>query len=132
MVAVQGPLLRRVSKIWSDSVLVVVGSGILGTSFLFLRSSSVGMIYAAAALLALGNGLMWSSMLSILSKVTAEKYQGTVQGVASSCGSLASIIGLIIGGILYGILGVEIFVLSAAIIFIVFFMSMTRRYPELE
>lgn len=124
MVIAQGPLLSRVSKICSDSILVVVGSCILGTSFLFLLSPTTWMIYVAAALLALGNGLMWSSVLSILSKAAEEKYQGTVQGLASSLGSLASIIGLIIGGILYGIVGAKIFLVSAVIIFIVFFMSL--------
>ena len=81
------------------------------------------MIYIGGALLSLGNGLMWSSILSILSKASEEKYQGTIQGFAGSAGSLASIIGLIIGGLIYEQAGNDIFILSSIIIFIVFVMG---------
>jgi len=37
---------------------------------------------------------------SLLSKIAGRRYQGTVQGFASSLGSLASIFGLILGGLL--------------------------------
>ncbi len=120
MVFVQGPVLSRVAKIWSDDLLIVVGSLILGTNFVLLISSSTIMIYLAAALFALGNGLMWPSVLSLLSKAAGEKYQGSVQGIAGSSGSLASILGLIIGGILYELLDTGIFLVSAGIIYIVF------------
>ena len=50
-------------------------------------------------------------------------YQGVIQGVASSFGSLASIIGLIIGGLLYNLIGGYTFLISAGIIFVVFIMS---------
>jgi len=123
MVFVQGPVLSRVAKIWSDDLLIVVGSLILGTNFVLLISSSIMTIYLAAALFALGNGLMWPSVLSLLSKAAGEKYQGSVQGIAGSSGSLASILGLIIGGILYGLLDTGIFLVSAGIIYIVFFIS---------
>ncbi|MEE9144009.1 MAG: MFS transporter, partial [Candidatus Binatia bacterium] len=128
MVFVQGPVLSRVAKIWSDDLLIVVGSLILGTNFVLLISSSTIMIYLAAALFALGNGLMWPSVLSLLSKAAGEKYQGSVQGIAGSSGSLASILGLIIGGILYELLDTGIFLVSAGIIYTVFFMSLGLFY----
>ena len=37
---------------------------------------------------------MWPSFMSILSKSAGNVYQGFIQGVSSSFGSLASIIGL--------------------------------------
>ena len=128
MVFVQGPVLSRVAKIWSDDLLIVVGSLILGTNFVLLISSSIMTIYLAAALFALGNGLMWPSVLSLLSKAAGEKYQGSVQGIAGSSGSLASILGLIIGGILYELLDTGIFLVSAGIIYTVFFMSLGLFY----
>ena len=78
----------------------------------------------SAALFALGNGLMWPSVLSTLSKAAGEKFQGSVQGIASSFGSIASIMGLTIGGILYELLGSGIFLLSAGVIYLVFFMAL--------
>jgi MFS transporter, DHA1 family, tetracycline resistance protein len=66
---------------------------------------------------------MWPSLLSILSKRAGTVYQGTVQGVANSFESLASIIGLITGGLLYSLLGATTFLISAGVIFTVFVMS---------
>jgi MFS family permease len=123
MVLVQGPVLKRVSQKYSDALLAILGSFILAISFLFFTSNVLWMLYVGGGLLSLGNGLMWSSVLSILSKAFDEKYQGTIQRFAGSAGSLASIIGLIVGGIIYQQIGGEIFILSAIIIFIVFVMG---------
>jgi len=66
---------------------------------------------------------MWPSVMSILSKCAGNDHQGAVQGIAGSFGSLASIIGLIIGGVLYGFIEEDVFLISAGIIFAVFIMS---------
>ncbi|MDN5846598.1 MAG: hypothetical protein L0H53_10040 [Candidatus Nitrosocosmicus sp.] len=66
---------------------------------------------------------MWPSFMSILSKRVGTFHQGVIQGVGSSMGSLASIIGLIVGGLLYNLIGLTAFLISAAVIFIVFIMS---------
>jgi DHA1 family tetracycline resistance protein-like MFS transporter len=47
--------------------------------------------------------------MSILSKRAGTLYQGAVQGVASSFASLASIIGLTAGGLLYNLIGGTLF-----------------------
>jgi MFS transporter, DHA1 family, tetracycline resistance protein len=86
-------------------------------------SNSVVLIYSATILFAVGNGLMWPSFMSILSRFAGKVHQGAVQGVASSVGSLASIIGLIIGGLLYNTIGSPTFLVAASIIFVVFVIS---------
>ena len=63
------------------------------------------MVYGATVLFAVGNGLMWPSFMSILSKRAGTVLQGSVQGVAGSLGGLASIIGLTLGGLLYNLVG---------------------------
>jgi MFS transporter, DHA1 family, tetracycline resistance protein len=123
MVLVQGPILRKALKKFSENQLVIIGSVILGTNFILLVSSDVILVYVAAVLFAVGNGLMWPSMMSILSNRAGTVYQGTVQGVANSFGSLASIIGLMMGGLLYSMLGATTFLISAGVIFSVFVMS---------
>jgi len=123
MVLVQGPILSKASKKFSDGALAVIGSVILGTNFIFFISNDIVLLYVAAVLFAFGNGLMWPSVMSILSKCAGNDHQGAVQGIAGSFGSLASIIGLITGGILYGFLEENVFLISAGIIFAVFIMS---------
>jgi len=123
MALVHGPILSKASKKFSDGVLVIIGSIILGTNFIFFISNDIVLLYVAAVLFAVGNGLMWPSVMSILSKCAGNDHQGAVQGVVGSFGSLASIIGLIIGGILYGFFEENVFLISAGIIFAVFIMS---------
>ena len=55
--------------------------------------------------------------MSILSYRAGIVHQGAVQGLAGSFGSLASIIGLTVGGILYSLLGSTTFVVTAGVIF---------------
>ena len=123
MVLVQGPILRKALKKFSEEKLVVIGSLILGTNFVLFVSNDIALIYGAAILFALGNGLMWPSVVSILSKRAGTTHQGAVQGVASSFASLASIIGLTAGGLLYNLLGNTTFLISAGVIFAVFILS---------
>jgi MFS family permease len=123
MVLVQGPILRRALKKFSEEKLVIIGSVILGTNFALLILNNVVLIYGVAVLFAFGNGLMWTSVMSILSKRAGTLYQGAVQGVASSFASLANIIGLTTGGILYILIGATTFLISAAVIFTVFILS---------
>jgi MFS transporter, DHA1 family, tetracycline resistance protein len=123
MVFVQGPVLRKALKKFSEEKLVIIGSVILGTNFILFTSNNIVFVGAALTLFALGNGLMWPSFMSILSRHAGTVLQGAVQGVAGSFGGLASIIGLIMGGILYDFLGGTVFMISAIVIFIVFIMS---------
>ena len=123
MVLVQGPILNKSLQKFSEEKLVIIGSVILGTNFILFVSNNDILVYGAALLFAVGNGLMWPSFMSILSKRAGYVYQGAIQGVASSFGSLASIIGLTIGGLLYNLIGGTTFLISAGIIFAVFIMS---------
>jgi hypothetical protein len=66
---------------------------------------------------------MWPCMMSIPSKRAGTVHQGVVQGIAGSFGDLASIIVLTIGGLLYNLIGVHTFLISATGIFAVFIMS---------
>jgi MFS transporter, DHA1 family, tetracycline resistance protein len=116
MALAQGPLLKHLSRWRSDRDLVVAGSILLAASFPFFLSSSTILIYIGTALLAVGNGLMWPSLMATLSKTTEPRAQGAVQGLASSLGACAGIAGLLAGGVLYHWLGGRVFLLSAALI----------------
>jgi DHA1 family tetracycline resistance protein-like MFS transporter len=126
MVIVQGPVLSFLTGRVSNVALVLAGGAILGSSFVLLTIPSAAVYYAAAALFALGNGVMWPSFLAILSIASGE-FQGTVQGFASSAGSAASIIGLLAGGLLYDVIGARVFLVAAGIIFLVTLLSARLR-----
>jgi DHA1 family tetracycline resistance protein-like MFS transporter len=123
MVLVQGPILRKALKKFSEEKLVVIGSLILGTNFILFVSNNIVSVGGAVILFAVGNGLMWPSFMSILSRRAGSKLQGAVQGVAGSFGGLASIVGLTIGGLLYNLFGGSTFLISAGVILAIFAMS---------
>jgi MFS family permease len=131
MIVFQGPVLTALSKRFSEAFLTVAGSLVLAVSFFLLMSSSTPLTFAAALCFAAGNGLMWPSFLSLLSKQAGDRYQGAVQGVASSAGSLASIIGLVLGGVLYELIGPVTFLVSGSLIVVVFFLSLRLGTPRL-
>jgi MFS family permease len=122
MVVVQGAILPRLSRTWSDKRLVCMGSIILGFGFLALAPASDWMAFVGAILIAVGNGLMWPPVVALLSRAAGE-HQGAVQGLAGSVAAVASIMGLMLGGISYAHLGDWLFVLSAGLIFAVVIVS---------
>lgn len=127
MIVVQGPLLGYLSDKINETTLVLMGSLFLAANFYLMTLGNDFIVYLAAGFFALGNGLMWPSYLSVLSKLGGEQQQGSVQGVANSAGSLASILGLICGGFLYGQLGSVIFLATAAVFVLVFFLSFRMK-----
>ncbi len=130
IVIVQGPVLSWASKRYSDATLIIFGSLMLGTNFLLLISGNLFLAYLATVFFALGDGLMSPSFLSLLSKIAGGRYQGTVQGFTSSSGSLASIFGLILGGLLYELLEGSAFLIAALVIYTAFLLNFRLRNFE--
>ncbi|WP_342304354.1 MFS transporter [Methanolobus sp. ZRKC5] len=127
LVIVEGPVLSYVSKRYSDVFLIISGSLILGSNFVLLAFGSTLLTYVAAIFFAVGNGFMWPSIQSMLSKLAGNKNQGLVQGVSGSFMSIASILGLIGGGFIYELMGRGAFIVSALIIYLVFVLALRLR-----
>lgn len=116
MALVQGPVLGWASRRFREPVLARTGSAILAMGFLFFASFRTDLAYAGAACMALGNGLLWPSVVSLLSRAAGDRHQGAVQGFAGSVGAVASITGLLLGGALFDAVGPRVFWLSAVLI----------------
>jgi MFS family permease len=127
MIVVQGPVLSLIGDRVSESVLVIAGSAGMVASFLLLQSPVLWSVYLAAFFFALGNGVMWPSFLSILGTFGNDTQQGYIQGISSSAGSLASIIGLVLGGLLYTAVGTDAFLIAAAIFGLVLVSSIVLK-----
>ena len=123
MALVQGPFLSYLSRYSGDAILVILGSITLATNFVLIALGLEWLVYPAGLLFAVGNGIMWPSFLSLLSKSSEPNVQGTIQGIATSVGSLASIIGLLAGGFLYDQVGPWTFGVAAGVIYLVFLLS---------
>ena len=123
LVLIQGPVLSWLTTKFASAYLVIAGCLLLSVSFVLFRSLQTIFLYSGALFFAVGNGIMWPSFLAILSNIVADKYQGTVQGYASSAGSLASIIGLLAGAFLYKNFGQNIFLITTFLIILIAFLS---------
>src|ERR1035437_6877222 len=132
LIIVQGTVIPKASKRYSDSTLIIFGSLILGTNFILLIPGNLFLTYLAVGFYALGNGIMWPSFLSLLSKIAEGKFQGTIQSCASSLGSLARVAGLILGGLLYELLAGKTFLVAGMIIYAAFLLNIRLRHFEKE
>ena len=73
-VVAQGPILGFLGSRYSDGALTVAGGLVLGTGLTLLGGGEFAVIYAAATLFSVGNGLMWPSFQSLLSKAAPVEY----------------------------------------------------------
>ncbi|MEM9000131.1 MAG: MFS transporter [Bacteroidota bacterium] len=119
MVMVQGPVLARLSPKIGNEALILIGSFLLAMSFYLLSYQGVVLMYLANTILSVGNGLMWPSFLALLSRTGSKKKQGAIQGYGNSMGSMASMFGLVLGGLLFESLGTLVFVIGAIIFSII-------------
>ena len=124
MIVFQGPVLHRLSSKFSDTRLFFAGCLALMLGFYAFTSSQELGLYTGVLLFAAGNGIAWPSFMSVLSKVGQKSQQGAIQGFASSAGSLASIIGLVLGGVLYTQLLGSVFLIPAIIMLVVVLISL--------
>ncbi|AZQ45074.1 MFS transporter [Nonlabens ponticola] len=128
MVVVQGPILNWLSKRINSHTLVLIGSLCLAISFSLLTFESIVMLYVANTILSIGNGLMWPSFLSLLSATGTKKTQGTIQGFGTSMGSIASMIGLVMGGILFETITTYTFLMGGGLFLIITILMIVHRY----
>ena len=111
-------MLSRVAPRVPAWILIAGGNVLLSVAFLCLTLGGDAGTWACAILFAVGNGLMWPSYLSVLSELGGASVQGAVQGHAQSMGSAASIAGLVLGGMLYDVMGTATFYVPSAVILV--------------
>ncbi len=130
MILTQGPGLSYLNDHFNEKQLFFAGGILLIAMFYCLTFTDIYVIYTGAVLFGLGNGLMWPSFLSILSTKGSKKQQGAIQGVANSFGSAASIIGLIAGGFIFGLIQQQIFILSCVTMGVVLLVGIFMKVED--
>ncbi|HEY8072446.1 MAG TPA: MFS transporter, partial [Labilithrix sp.] len=105
---VQGGIIRPLAKRFDEAWLIRVGVALQSAAFAGLAlAPSFGRwaVYAASALLALGNGLTQPSIPAYISRRADPRAQGETLGTNQSAASLARMFGPALGGWLYGAFG---------------------------
>lgn len=132
LVLTEGPLLSRLSRNYREGHLIPFGLVLIAIAFGAIATGEMVIVCIGAGLLAMGNSIAWPSFLSLLSRVAGSKYQGAVQGQASSMGSLAAIIGLVAGGYIFSNLGALTFVIPCAIMVLLLVLGVRLRKMDGE
>lgn len=114
MMLAQGPLLELVSARLDRRVVFAIGIGFLMLSLAVFTLDAGPITYVGAACFAIGNGLSWPTFQTRIAEIGGNT-QGKVQGAVTSASSLASIAGLVTGGLLYPVLGGTLFFLAAGL-----------------
>jgi MFS family permease len=99
---IQGGLIGKLSKRFGEKALIAAGAAsfTIGLAFVPLVWR-VPLLYVVAFFIAVGQGLTYPSLTSLLTKASPSSEHGSMLGLASGIGSLARFIGPIWCGFLY-------------------------------
>ncbi|HVR40208.1 MAG TPA: MFS transporter, partial [Thermoanaerobaculia bacterium] len=100
--AIQGGLIGRFAKAVGERTLVLIGATSFTIGFALVPGiHRVSLLYVVAFLIAIGQGLCYPSLTSLVSRVAPAHERGSMLGLATAIGSLARFIGPIVSGALY-------------------------------
>jgi DHA1 family tetracycline resistance protein-like MFS transporter len=103
---IQGGLIGRLVRMAGEKRVVVIGAMSFVAGFAVVPSIyRVPWLFGAAFLIAVGQGLCYPALTSLLSKVAPESERGSLLGLGTAVGSLARFIGPIVAGFLYDAAG---------------------------
>lgn len=107
LVIVQGVLIGPLTKRFGSERLLATGFLVLIGGFLVLAVADVWVVlFAALALLSLGQGVVTPSLTSVVSDSVAPEKRGEALGVQQSAGALSRIIGPAVAGFVFDRAGV--------------------------
>lgn len=99
---VQGVLVGALSKRFDPKVLILMGLVLMSLALIIMPfMSNIYWELIPLALLALGNGCITPSILTLLSMAAEPREQGKIMGLNQSFGSLGRVAGPVLGGFLY-------------------------------
>jgi DHA1 family tetracycline resistance protein-like MFS transporter len=101
---IQGGLIGKLAKRFGEKTLIAAGTAsfTIGLALVPLVWR-VPLLYVVAFFIAVGQGLTYPSLTSLLTKATPSSEHGSMLGLASGIGSLARFIGPIWCGFLYDV-----------------------------
>jgi MFS transporter, DHA1 family, tetracycline resistance protein len=103
---IQGGLIGRLVTRLGEKRVIVIGAACFAFGFLVVPSIwQVPLLYAVAFFIAIGQGLCYPALTSLVSKASPEAERGSILGLATSAGSLARFVGPILTGVLYDAAG---------------------------
>jgi multidrug resistance protein len=102
----QGFFVGRMIQRWTEERVIHIGLVVSGVGFLsLLLAYDLVSLMVCTAVLSLGTALLGPALSSLVSQRTPADQQGTIMGVLNSYGSLGRILGPLLGGVVFDVLG---------------------------
>ena len=130
---IQGGLIGRLARKVGEKSLVAIGTASFTIGLALIPGVvRVPYLYAVAFFLAVGQGLTYPSLTSMITKAVPPREHGSMLGLATSVGSLARFLGPIVSGFLYDLAKARgAFYGSAALTLIALMIALSMRRMEL-
>lgn len=126
MIGVQGGGIRSLSKKYGEKKLLLVGSLILTTAFMFVPLlSQVSFLLIPLTLSSFGRGIAQPAMMSLVSKKASPHMRGSVMGTFQASASLGRVVGPFVAGVLYDQWHASPFYLASILLVIVMGISIS-------
>jgi len=131
---IQGGLIGKLSRRLGEKTLVAIGTASFTIGLALIPGIyQVSMLYVVAFFLAVGQGLTYPSLMSMVTKASPAREHGSMLGLATAVGSLARFVGPIISGFLYDLAqAAGAFYGSAVLTFIALMIALSMRRMPLE
>jgi MFS transporter, DHA1 family, tetracycline resistance protein len=101
---IQGGLIGKFVRKVGEQRVIVIGAMAFVLGFALVPSIwRVPWLYVVAFFIAIGQGLCYPALTSLVSKVAPENERGSILGLATSVGSLARFLGPLLSGFLYDV-----------------------------
>lgn len=105
---IQGVFIGRFAKKIGEKSLIVIGALSFTIGFAAVPMIyRVPLLYGVAFFIAVGQGLTYPSLTSLVSKAAPANERGSMLGLATAVGSLARFVGPVVAGFLYDLAGVR-------------------------
>jgi DHA1 family tetracycline resistance protein-like MFS transporter len=105
---IQGGLIGKLARRVGEKGLILIGAASFTIGFAAVPTIwRVALLYGVAFFIAIGQGLTYPSLTSLISKAAPDEERGSMLGLATAVGSLARFLGPIVSGFLYDLAGVR-------------------------
>lgn len=132
---IQGGLIGKLARVLGERKLVAIGAAAFTIGLAMVPEVyRVSLLYVIAFFIAIGQGLCYPSLTSLVTKASPPKEHGSMLGLAAGIGSLARFLGPIISGFFYDVAKAPgAFYAGAFLTAIAFFLSLwMRKLPLLH
>lgn len=131
-VVIQLFLLKRILAKLSEPAVATIGIFLMALSLgLIAISGNVAMMFVALTFLAMGNSVSNPVLTGLVSKLSPADEQGNIMGITQSTGSIARLVGPVVGTLIYSRFGPRVpYFFSTAILVTIGIVS--ARYLRLK